>query len=261
MNVKQMLLKSSLVFLTASVPVAIHAHDVWIEMKDFRIQKNMPVECMLPSDHAFPSTNNEFVAADNIAPSYLIAPGGSVIRIAPAENNINRSVQKPARPGSYLAVTGKKWTCWVKTTEGHVEGKNKTQVKGAIKGIYSGKFGKAVITVETPGGTAFSRVVGHELEIVPLKDPGTLSKGDTLPIKVLFKGRPAEMEVKATYDDYSSKKNVFAETIKTDSRGLGEIKIKKKGKWLVRVGHTEEAKNTRLYDQKMYAATLTFQIH
>ena len=182
-----------------------------------------------------------------------------LVPIVSVGNNLYRSAQKLFQPGSYLAVAGKKWTYWVKTTEGFIEGKNKSQVKNALKGIYSAKFCKAVITVDKPGGNVFSKIVGHELEIIPLKDPATLTRGEVLPIKVLFKGKPAEMEVKATYDGYSSRNNVFAETIKTNTQGLGEIKIGKKGKWLVKTNYTEKAADNRLYDEKMYAATLTFQ--
>lgn len=254
------MIKTAALMLATALPVALSAHDMWFEMKDFNVAKGSALECAYPSDHTFPSSNKEFVPADRTAPSYLIAPSGAVIPVAAVGNNLNRSSRKLAQAGSYLAVSGKKWTHWVKTTDGHVEGKNKTQVKNAVKGIYSGKFCKAIITVEKPGGTVFSKVVGQDLEIIPIKDPGTLKKGDILPIKVLLKGKPAEMEVKATYDGYSSKSNVFAVTIKTNKQGMGEIKIGKKGKWLIQTGCKETPADTRLYDEKMYAATLTFQI-
>jgi len=257
----RILLKMAALILTIVVPAAISAHDVWFEMKDFNHQKGAFVECSFPSDHAFPSTNKEFVPADRVAQSYLIPPTGVNIPIVSVGNNVYRSARKLMQPGSYLAVTGKKWTYWTQTTEGFQEGKSKLQTKGALKGIYSGKFCKAIVTVDKPGGNAFSRIVGHDLEIVPLKDPASLVKGDTLPIKVLFKGKPAEMEVRATYDGYSSKQNVFAVTIKTNLLGMGEIKIKNKGKWLMNTSFTEKSVDTRLYDEKMYAATLTFQIY
>ncbi len=254
------IIRSAALLLAAALPMALSAHDMWFEMKDFNVVKGSAVECVYPSDHAFPSKNKEFVPAERTSKSYLIAPSGAVIPIAAAGNNLNRSSQKLAQAGTYLAVSGKKWTHWVKTTDGHVEGKNKTQVKNAVKGIYSGKFCKAVVTVDKPGGAVFSKVVGQDLEIIPLKDPGTLKKGDILPIKVLLKGKPAELEVKATYDGYSTRQNVYAETIKTDISGLGKIRIGKKGKWLITTSYKEQSADSRLYDEKMYASTLTFQI-
>ncbi len=246
-------------FMAIALPVALNAHDMWFEMKDFNVTKGSAMECAYPSDHAFPSTNKEFVPAERTARSYLVAPSGAIIPIVPGGNNMNKSSQKLVQPGSYLAVSGKRWTYWVKTTDGHIEGKNKAQVKGAVKGMYSGKFCKAIITVDKAGGAAFSKIAGHDLEIIPLKDPGTLKKGDILPIKVLLKGKPAELEVKATYDGYSSRQNVFAITIKTGKDGKGEIKIGKPGRWLIKTGCKETPADTRLYDEKMYAATLTFQ--
>ncbi len=254
------MIKTATLILAVALPMALNAHDMWFEMKDYTVVKGSAMECCYPSDHAFPSKNKEFVPTDRTAQSYLIAPTGAVIPIAAAGNNLNRSSRKLYQAGSYLAVSGKKWTHWVKTTDGHVEGKNKTQVTNAVKGIYSGKFCKAIVTVEKPGGAMFSKVVGQDLEIIPLKDPGTLKKGGILPIKVLLKGKPAELEVKATYDGYSSRDNVFAITIKTGKDGKGEIKIGKTGRWLVKTGYKEKPADTRLYDEKMYAATLTFQV-
>ncbi len=254
------MIRTAALLLAVALPVALNAHDMWFEMKDFNVAKGSAMECAYPSDHAFPSKNKEFVPVGRTAKSYLIAPSGAIIPITASGNNLNRSSQKLAQAGSYLAVSGKQWTHWVKTTDGHVEGKNKTQVKNAVKGIYSGKFCKAIITVDKPGGAVFSRVVGQDLEIIPLKDPGTLKKGDILPVKVLLKGKPAELEVKATHEGYSSRENVFAVTIKTGKDGKGEIKIGKTGRWLVKTGYRETPADTRLYDEKMYAATLTFQV-
>ncbi len=249
---------TTLLFALA-VPAGISAHDMWLEMKDFTVKNNSAAVCTFAWGHDFPSSHNETVPRERMAPSYLLSPGGAMVRLVPGENGAYRSAAPLSQPGSYLAVSGKRWTCWVKTTAGYVEGKNKAQAAGALRGINSGKFCKAVITVDAPGGAAFSRVVGHELEIVPLRDPGTLDRGDALPVRVLFKGRPAEVEVKATYDGYSRKENVFAVTVKTDVQGRAEIPISKSGKWLIRTAVTEKPADTRLYDEKAYAATLTFQ--
>lgn len=254
------MIRITALLLGGALPMALYAHDMWFEMNDFNLKNGESMECSFPSDHAFPSTNNEFVPADRVAKSYIISPTGGYIPIILAEKQKYRSSQKLVQPGSYLAVTGKKWTYWVKTTDGFIEGKNKSQVKNPLQGIYSAKFSKAIITVDKPGGSAFSRIVGHDLEIIPLKDPSILAKGDILPVKVLLNGKPAAMELKATYDGYSSRNNVFAERITTNKQGMGEIKIGKKGKWLIQAGYTEKAADTRLYDEKMYAATLTFQI-
>ncbi|HPL15482.1 MAG TPA: DUF4198 domain-containing protein [Spirochaetota bacterium] len=261
MKIKNRLLtRTAALLLAIVIPAATNAHDMWFELKDFKLSKGSSMECYFPSDHVFPSSNKEYVPAERVAASYIVAPSGAMVPIVAAGNNLYRSAQKLSLPGTHLAVTGKQWTYWVKTTEGYIEGKNKSQVKNALQGIYSAKFSKAVIIVDKPGGNVFSKIVGHELEIIPLKDPGTLVKGDTLPVKVLLQGKPAEMEVKATYDGYSSKSNVFAEKIKTDQKGMGEIKINKKGKWLIQTSCTEKAADNRFYDEKMYAATLAFQI-
>jgi uncharacterized GH25 family protein len=149
---------------------------------------------------------------------------------------------------------------WTKTTTGWEKGKHKLQVKGAVKCVKSGKFCKAIINVGQPGGTVYSRKIAHDLEIVPQKDPGTLSAGDRMPVKIIFKGKPLSTDVKATYSGYSKKKDTFAVKTTSDNSGITEIKLKKKGKWLIQVSHRLPSANSRLCDEILYSATLTFEI-
>lgn len=258
-NVKSIMIQSSVLCMIA-LPGIINAHDMWFEMLQYKIDKGAFLECRFPSDHVFPSTQKEFIPADRMAATYLIPPSGQIIPLNAMGNNMYRSARRLLQEGTYLGVSGKKWTYWVKTTEGYIEGKNKTQVTGALRGIYSAKFAKAIVVVQHSGGTIFMKPAGHEIEIIPLRDPYTISKGDTLPIKVLLKGKPTKIEVNATYEGYSTKQNAFATTVTTDELGRADIRITKHGTWLIQTSAKEIPADTRLYDEKIYSATLTFQI-
>src|SRR5665213_2027547 len=90
-----------------------------------------------------------------------------------------------------------------------------------------------------------SAPVGHELEIIPLKNPIHLREGDYLPFKIQFKGTPlqsplAAPEIKATYLGFSTGKGVFAWTGEMDRDGIIKLKLVRSGIWQIHVVHSHE---------------------
>jgi len=232
---------------------------MWIDIQG-AVQKGAAVVMKMPSDHAFPARDNEYVPADKVVPGYIITPVGKKMSIKHKGNDTFISSGKLKSNGTYLFVTGKKWMYWTKTADGYQKDKNKKQVSGAIKGVYSGKYSKSLVTVGPAAGKAYSKRVGHKLEIIPLKDPAGLKKNSRLPVKILFNGRPFKGEVKATYAGYSNEKNVFAIKTTSNGKGICSIKLVKKGPWLIKVGFREPAVDKTLCDEVLYSSTLTFEL-
>lgn len=232
---------------------------MWVETGNVLVKPGKTVTMKFPSDHAFPAHHNEYIKAEEMATTYILSPSGRKIAIKKQKGNIYRS--SPLREtGTHLIVSGKKWLYWTQTTNGWKVGKNKRQVKNPIKGVYSGKFAKSLITVTRPGGKTYQKRTGHDLEIIPLANPSLVKKNGYLTCKVIFKGRPYRGPVKATYAGYSTKKNVFAVTTRTNSRGTCRIRLNRKGPWLIKAGLRLPAKGRKkaLCDQILYSATLTF---
>ena len=75
---------------------------------------------------------------------------------------------------------------WMKTTEGW---KNQRQRKGLeiLEAGRSYKYTKHVVQ----WCDILAEPLGQRFEIVPLKDPTSLKKGDRLPVKIFFEGKPA----------------------------------------------------------------------
>jgi len=246
------------VIVLCFLPVSSYSHDMWVVLQG-AVKKGAPAVMKMASDHAFPAQDNEFVSANEAVPGYIIGPAGKKISIK-GKNDTFVSSGKLKKNGTYLVVTGKKWMYWTKTAEGYQKGKNKKQVTGAVKSVYSGKYSKALITVGKAAGNAYRKTAGQKLEIIPLKDPSKLKRNSTLPVKILFKGKPFSGEVKATYAGYSKEKNAFAVETKTDKKGICSLKLVQKGPWLIKVGFSESAANKTLCDEVMYSSTLTFEL-
>lgn len=236
-----------------------NAHDMWIEIQGSP-KKGEVVSMKMISDHAFPATHNELIPDDQVSNSYMIAPDGKRSDLISNKNGTFTAKAALTKDGTYLIVSGKRPMYWTKTVDGYKPGKNKKEVKGAVKCTYSGKHVKSLVTVGTSGGNAYSQTIGQELEIIPLADPAAISKGGKLPVKVFFKGKPIALDLKATYEGYSTKENEFSQKIKTSSKGECEITLSHAGKWLITLSHREPSKQKDLCDEIMYSATLTFNI-
>ena len=102
----------------------------------------------------------------------------------------------------------------------------------------------------------------HPLEIVPLVELGKLKKGDVLPVKILFNGKPLKgTEVNASYAGFKGgDHHASAVTVKSDNDGIVSIKLSHKGGWIIMLRHKVPYHDKTECDDYMYAVTLTFEI-
>lgn len=240
--------------------MVLSAHDMWFEMNRYYLQSGEKAVFVFPSDHVFPSPGKEFVPDKYLTKTYALDPKGK--RIAVKRNGRDRygSVSALKSKGTYLFVSGKKGLFWTRTTEGMRENVRKDAVEGALKGIYSAKYAKALVAVGGAGGGVYSRRIGHDLEIVPLADPCAMKPGDELKVCVYWKGKPFAAEIQATYDGFSREKNRFAQTVKTDVEGVALIKLTHSGAWLIKADKRGPYSVRKHADEEMHAATLTFGV-
>ncbi|SRR5581483_2124931 len=134
------------------------------------------------------------------------------------------------------------------------EQRNQTEAEG--KELYS-RYAKLIV------GDAkdVTRPLDHELEIVPEKNPSQLKPGDTLPVRVLFRGKPLSgVRVSAVYEGAEPKGHEFPVTAETDEQGHASLKLDRPGLWYARLIHMIPAENERDADWRSYFATLTFRV-
>lgn len=119
------------------------------------------------------------------------------------------------------------------------------------------KSPKALLRAGKDGGGDATKPVGLPLEIVPLKDPFALKKGDTLAVRVLFQNRPlvdANLGW-ANPDEGESPRG----TVRTDAKGEALIPIAKTGLMTIRLTHMIRPK-TADYEWESFWTTLTWNV-
>ncbi len=88
-------------------------------------------------------------------------------------------------------------------------------------------FAKSIVLVKEKGGNGVSYALGCQMEIVPGKDIFTLEKGEELPLRLLYNGKPATSTFSISVD---GKKNFF---LRTNKNGLALLKVTSPGRYLI----------------------------
>ena len=146
---------------------------------------------------------------------------------------------------------------WVKIADKVYRNASRRLAPDATESMWSGKFAKAL----TGPGAPWSKVLGHELEIVPLSDPAGAKPGDTLRVRVLFRGTPLAGGEVERGDGVTPVPEKDIPRFKTDQDGVAAIPIVKAGSHLIVIDHRFAPSATPdLATADLYNATLWFTI-
>ncbi len=119
------------------------------------------------------------------------------------------------------------------------------------------KFPKALVQVGEGGAGDPSRALGLTLEIVPLSNPFQLKTGDTLRVRVLYRGQPlADANLGWDHPDDGEPPSG---TVRTDATGEALVPIARTGLMTVRLTHMTRPKKDD-YEWESFWTTLTFRI-
>ncbi len=252
-----LILSMTTVFALTCHPVM--AHDMWLDVRDYTPAKGEDISLTIAYDHYFPTRG--FMNPDDLEEIYIRNKNGEKINFK-AFSDVEIKADTPLKEaGTYVISAKRKGGFFTKTTEGYKRGQTKKGLSNVIRCGYYAKYSKAIINVGEAAGSAFSKALNHELEIIPLADPGTLKQGDFLPIRVLLKGAPLpSCQINATYMGFSSEKNTFAYATKTDNDGRAKIKMLVSGLWLIKTSHMEDYPDPEECDDQKFSATMTFEI-
>jgi uncharacterized GH25 family protein len=119
------------------------------------------------------------------------------------------------------------------------------------------KFPKALLQIGDAQAGDSSRVLGMTLEIVPLANPFQLKVGDTLRVRVLFRGEPLA-DANLGWD-HPGDGEPPSGTVRTDSKGEALLPIARTGLMAIRLTHMTRPK-TDDYEWESFWSTLTFRI-
>ena len=121
--------------------------------------------------------------------------------------------------------------------------------------IYSRKA-KSLLQVGDTYTDNITKPIGHMLEIVPMQNPYTLKGEATLPIKVLFRGKPLENALVdiARLSVASPEK----QEMRTNAKGEATFTIDTQGSWIVNVIWAVPNTDQSTAEFESYFSSLTF---
>ena len=122
------------------------------------------------------------------------------------------------------------------------------------------KYAKTVVEVGRGGPRAFERTAGHPLEFVPVTDPSTLRAGDTLAVRLIFRGRPlagAHLHAGAAPAAGDTAKRADLSLV-TGSDGVARLPVDQAGLWNIRTLHAAPAEEAAATWDVLFA-TIVFR--
>ncbi|MES2494232.1 MAG: DUF4198 domain-containing protein [Pseudomonadota bacterium] len=233
------------------------AHDLWLQPSRFWIGVHGEVPAVLLVGHGAVRERSQ-IDQSGITTFRAAGPGGTVDRkdaLSTKAGAADASLKFDAR-GTYVVFFS---TANVHSELGperfndyaKVEGLTLVTDRRAAEGtanlpgreLYS-RRGKALVQVGMPGSRAQTHVtsrVGLSLEIVPLRNPYTAGHSATLPVQVLYQGRPLPGALVKLNDLSADAKPVEAH--RTDVTGRATFKARHSGEWQLNVVWSEPLPN------------------
>ena len=217
------------------------AHHLWIEKTDdgYVVARGMAPERRDPY-------NPECVTA-----FWAYAPGGREI---PDESirRIDDEGQSRFRISEPISLAGVScdWGYRVNTTQGKKLMTRQEAEEAGLR-VISAFFSTHLAKVLFPDGDPVKKPIGMKFEMVPLKDTGNLAPGESLPVQVLFDGKP--MKALSIYAK-------DGEEWKTDKDGIGLVTPAETGLSLLMARHKVPVQGDPNKDYHLYTTFLVFEV-
>ncbi|OQX27528.1 MAG: hypothetical protein BWK80_04840 [Desulfobacteraceae bacterium IS3] len=142
------------------------------------------------------------------------------------------------------------WGFRVNTTQGK-KLMNRQEARQAGFKVLDSFFSTQFLKSMFENSEGITKPLGLKFEIVPMKNPFQLASDESLPVQILFDGKPlADIAVSSEKD---------SEAVKTDKDGVAMIKIAEKGIRLISARHKVPVQNNPETDYLLFTAFLTVQ--
>ncbi len=182
----------------------LHAHDFWLVPDAFRVSVGSWLRVHGQTSSKFP-TSEAAIGSDRVADARIFgATDQSQIRELSRSGTSLVLRHRPTSPGQRIVAVTLHARSVRESAEGFrrylvLEGAPEALERYQREGLLPtdsitrryAKYAKTLVEVGPRGSRAFSRVVGHQAEFVPLSDPAALAPGDT-PAQpaALLRGQP-----------------------------------------------------------------------
>ena len=130
------------------------------------------------------------------------------------------------------------------------------QTDASAREIFS-RCAKSLLLVGGPSEDAQDQVLGFTLELVAERSPYALRAGQTLPLRLLYQGRPLAGVLIVAMNQTNAAEKLSA---RSDQNGRVQFKLRPGGMWLVKAVHMVETPADSHAQWASYWASLTFDM-
>ncbi len=264
------------------------ADDFWLVPNAFFVDAGSEIVLRGQTSSQFP-TSRIAVATERVAEAKLIdASGDRVIQGLSVQGRSLVVRDRPSRAGQYVVSLSIHPRSVRESAEGFrryldAEGATAARQRVEREGLLDGKdsvtrryakYAKALVQVGAGGTRAFARTAGHVIEFVPLRDPSSLRSGDTLELRLLYRGAPligvpvhsdvVDLETDrdaASADAHAAHAGSAAPiTYVPDANGIVRVPLSRPGMWSIRTIHVTQAAAGSGADWDTHWGTLVFAL-
>ena len=253
-----LILNLGVVFLIA---ISANAHMLWLTPESNAVSVGESVQIEIGFGHEYPHGKME--KKGMLASVYAVAPDGT--EIDAEATSPSTYTFTPEQEGIYRIYSALKPGFVSNTVSGRKLG-NKQSLENVVD-CFAYRI-SAVTAIRCGQSEAGEAKRGNpELDIVPVRDPANLGKGDTLALKVLFKGKPlagASITPAAAAHHHGGGHShghghSHNANVETDSDGIARIKLKSDGWWLFTARHQMPYPDRDKCDSYSYSTSLTIE--
>lgn len=261
--------------LLLSMAGALEGHDFWLIPNAFHIADGSQLEIRGQTSSRFP-TSEAAVGPERVADARILsATEEATIRDLAVSGTSLLIRHRPATTGQRLVTVRLHPRSVRESAEGFrrylvLEGAPQALERYEREGLLPtdsitrryAKYAKTFIEVGAGGPRAFSRIADHPAEFVPLTDPAELAAGDTLAVRLLYRGQPlAGVHVHAgSVPGRSGAEDERMVTLTTDPNGIVRVPTDRSGLWNVRALHVVPSDPGTGADWETHWATMVFEV-
>lgn len=268
------------------------ADDFWLVPNAFFVDAGSEIVLRGQTSSQFP-TSRIAVAAERVAEAKLIdASGDRAIRGLAVQGRSLVIRDRPSQAGQYVVAVAIHPRSVRESADGfrryldaegataarqRVERERLLDGKDSVTRRYA-KYAKALVQVGAGGRRAFTRPAGHVIEFVPLRDPSSLRSGDTLELRLLYRGAPLSGVpvhsdvVDLDFDRDAASADAHADahaghggsaaplTYVPDANGIVRVPLSRPGMWSIRTIHVTQSAAGSGADWDTHWGTLVFAL-
>jgi len=260
-----------LLFLLFLLAVPLLAHDTWLIPSALRTTPGTTVDVRLATSEAFP-TSEVAASPDRIARFVLRQPSGTQpVEGYRVDGTFLVARVTPTEPGHSVVIAETKPRAFVLEPKIFNQYLQEEQLTAILQARAAGnqtsspgreryqKIAKTILCVGAVNDSLHTLPNDLWLEIIPERDPCSLRVGDSLPVQVLYQGRPlAGVHAAAGYAAVTGHK--YPVWVLTDSAGRATLPLDRSGLWFARVLHMVPAAGDAEADWRSAFSTLTFEV-